>query len=99
MDQTTERLKTYVERRDTTDARDGMVIDWDVAIPMDDGLILRADIYRPPVEGKSCSTVHSTRTRHDPQDRPPAIFGGTTTIYFAPGRDNYVMLPVIPPKQ
>ena len=35
----------------------------------------------------------------DPQDRPPAIFGGTTTIHFAPGRDNYVMLPVIPPKQ
>ena len=52
MDQATERPRTYVERRDTTDTRDGMVIDWDVPIPMDDGLILRADIYRPPVEGK-----------------------------------------------
>lgn len=25
-----------------------MRIDWDVAIPMDDGLVLRADIFRPP---------------------------------------------------
>jgi uncharacterized protein len=24
-----------------------MVIDWDVAIPMDDGLELRADVFRP----------------------------------------------------
>ncbi len=29
-----------------------MRIDWDVPIPMDDGLVLRADIYRPPQEGK-----------------------------------------------
>ena len=27
--------------------RDGMRIDWDVPITMDDGLVLRADIYRP----------------------------------------------------
>jgi len=26
---------------------DGMRIDWDVSIPMDDGIILRADIFRP----------------------------------------------------
>jgi putative CocE/NonD family hydrolase len=32
--------------------RDGMMIDWDVPITMDDGLVLRADIYRPPQEGK-----------------------------------------------
>ena len=29
-----------------------MRIDWDVPITMDDGLVLRADIYRPPQEGK-----------------------------------------------
>ncbi len=29
-----------------------MVIDWDVAIPMDDGLVLRADVYRPLAEGR-----------------------------------------------
>jgi predicted acyl esterase len=33
----------------------------------------------------------------DPRDRPVAVFGGTTTIHFGSGRDNYVLLPVIPP--
>jgi predicted acyl esterase len=32
----------------------------------------------------------------DPRDRPIAVFGGTTTIHFGNGRDNYVLLPVIP---
>ncbi len=32
--------------------RDGMRIDWDVPIEMDDGLVLRADVYRPIEEGK-----------------------------------------------
>ena len=32
--------------------QDNMCIDWDVAIVMDDGLILRADIFRPIQEGK-----------------------------------------------
>ena len=32
--------------------RDGMRIDWDVAIPMDDGVLLRADIFRPTAEGR-----------------------------------------------
>ncbi|MGI9604696.1 MAG: CocE/NonD family hydrolase [Acidimicrobiales bacterium] len=31
-----------------TDDRDGMRIDWDVPIEMDDGEVMRADIYRPP---------------------------------------------------
>ena len=29
-----------------------MRVEWDVAIPMDDGLVLRADIFRPPGEGR-----------------------------------------------
>jgi predicted acyl esterase len=33
----------------------------------------------------------------DPRDRPIAVYGGTTTIHFGNGRDNYVLLPVIPP--
>ena len=32
----------------------------------------------------------------DPRDRPIAVFGGTTTIHLGNGRDNYVLLPVIP---
>jgi predicted acyl esterase len=33
----------------------------------------------------------------DPRDRPPAIFGGTTTLHFSPARASYVLLPVVPP--
>ena len=29
-----------------------MRIDWDVPIPMDDGIVLRADVYRPTAEGR-----------------------------------------------
>jgi predicted acyl esterase len=32
----------------------------------------------------------------DPRDRPVAVFGGTTTLHLGNGRDNYVLLPVIP---
>lgn len=32
--------------------RDGMRIDWDVPIPMEDGIVLRADIFRPTAEGR-----------------------------------------------
>ena len=35
----------------------------------------------------------------DARDRPVAVFGGTTTIHFGSGRDNYVLLPVIPPER
>ena len=35
-----------------SEIRDGMRIDWDVPITMDDGLVLRADVFRPFAEGK-----------------------------------------------
>ncbi len=35
-----------------TEIRDGMAIDWDVPIRMEDGLVLRADVYRPIKAGK-----------------------------------------------
>jgi len=35
----------------TSEVRDGMRIDWDVAITMDDGLTLRADVFSPVAEG------------------------------------------------
>ena len=34
----------------------------------------------------------------DPQDRPPEIFGGTTTLHFGRAMPNYVLLPIIPEK-
>jgi len=35
-----------------SEIRDGMRIDWDVPIEMDDGLVLRADVFRPVEEGR-----------------------------------------------
>ena len=35
-----------------SDQRDGMKIDWDVPIPMEDGVVLRCDVYRPLEEGR-----------------------------------------------
>jgi uncharacterized protein len=36
----------------TSEVRDGMRIDWDVPIEMDDGLVLRADVFRPDDDGQ-----------------------------------------------
>ncbi len=35
----------------------------------------------------------------DPRDRPVAVYGGETTLHFGQGRDNFVLLPVIPPQK
>src|SRR5450759_4056114 len=35
-----------------SETRDGMRIAWDVPIEMDDGLLLRADVFRPVAEGR-----------------------------------------------
>jgi predicted acyl esterase len=42
-------VKSHEPRSET---RDGMRIDWDVQISMDDGLVLRADVFRPIAEGR-----------------------------------------------
>ena len=35
----------------------------------------------------------------DPRDRPAAVFGGEVTIHAGPGRESYILVPVIPPKR
>jgi hypothetical protein len=35
----------------------------------------------------------------DPRDRPAAVFGGRNTLYSSPGRESYLLVPVIPPKR
>lgn len=35
----------------------------------------------------------------DPRDRPFARYGGTTTLEFGPEHENWVMLPIVPPKE
>ena len=52
--------KTHEPR---SEMRDGMRIDWDVPIKMDDGLVLRADGFRPVQDGRypvilSLSLIH-----------------------------------------
>ncbi|HEU5273951.1 MAG TPA: CocE/NonD family hydrolase, partial [Xanthobacteraceae bacterium] len=41
-----------MDYREKSDIRDGMRIDWDMPIAMDDGLELRCDIFRPVAEGE-----------------------------------------------
>jgi predicted acyl esterase len=38
--------------REVSEIRDGMRIDWDMPIKMDDGIVLRCDIYRPVKNGR-----------------------------------------------
>jgi hypothetical protein len=35
----------------------------------------------------------------DPRDRPLDIFGGRTTLHLGGGQDNFVLLPIIPPRR
>jgi hypothetical protein len=35
-----------------SEIRDGMKIDWDAPIAMDDGVVLRADVFRPIADGR-----------------------------------------------
>ena len=41
-----------MEYRELSETRDGMRIDWDVPVEMEDGLILRADVFKPEEEGE-----------------------------------------------
>src|SRR3990167_5450643 len=38
--------------REVSEIRDGMQIDWDMPITMDDGLVLRCDVFRPVKKGR-----------------------------------------------
>jgi predicted acyl esterase len=35
----------------------------------------------------------------DPRDRPAAVFGGRNTLHCGPGRESFLLVPVIPPKR
>ena len=41
-----------MDSQQNSEVRDGMRIDWDVPIAMEDGLVLRADVFRPDRAGK-----------------------------------------------
>ena len=45
-------MSETVDLQGRTEIRDGMLVTWDVGIEMDDGIVVRADVYRPVGEGR-----------------------------------------------
>ena len=66
-----------------SEVRDGMRIDWDVPIAMDDGIVLRADVYRPVAEGKYPALVS-----YGPYGKGLAFQEGYKTAWEIMSRDN-----------
>ena len=84
----------YMDDQSRTDVRDGMRIDWDVPIEMDDGIVLRCDVYRPIKSGKYGvimtygpygKLLHFEDAYHDQYERMiedfPEIAAGTSEKY------------------
>ena len=66
-----------------SEVRDGMRIDWDVPIKMDDGVVLRADVFRPVKEGKYPALVS-----YGPYGKGLAFQDGYKTAWEIMARDN-----------
>ncbi|MDP9496058.1 MAG: CocE/NonD family hydrolase [Actinomycetota bacterium] len=78
-----------------TDVRDGMTVDWQVRVPMEDGVILRADVYRPIEQGRYPVILsHGVYAKGLPFDGPvyqmqwdkllvkdPSVLEGSTNKY------------------
>ena len=63
--------------------RDGMVIEWDVPIVMDDGLVLRADVYRPLQGGR-----HPVLMTHGPYAKGLSFQEGFAFAWMQLERDH-----------
>jgi len=67
-------------------------------------LTVRGKDYEHPGPGARLSNMKNEFKgcgpflHNDPRDRPPAIFGGRTTLHIGPERPAYVLLPIIPPQ-
>jgi predicted acyl esterase len=66
-----------------SEVRDGMRIDWDVPIRMDDGIVLRADVFRPVKEGKYPAIVS-----YGPYGKGLAFQEGYKTAWEIMAREN-----------
>ena len=67
-----------------SESRDGMRIDWDVPIEMDDGLVLRADVFRPVPEGR-----YPVIMTHGPYAKGLAFQEGFKSMWNRPLDDEY----------
>jgi predicted acyl esterase len=65
------------------DIRDGMRIEWDVPIAMDDGLVLRADVFLPVAEGR-----YPVILSYGPYGKGLAFQEGYKTAWEIMSRDN-----------
>ena len=63
--------------------RDAMRIDWDVPITMDDGLVLRADVFRPIADGR-----YSAIVSYGPYGKGLAFQDGYKTAWQIMCREN-----------
>ena len=93
-----------------SELRDGMRIDWDVPIEMDDGLVLRADVYRPEKEGRfpvilsygpyakglAFQDGYPSAWQRMVSEHPALVFGGKSTLHLGPRHPSYILLPIIP---
>jgi hypothetical protein len=57
--------------------------------------------YRGPLDEYGQSFYYATRgtggmTHADPDDRPPAVFGGAVTVHLGPEHPSHLLLPIIP---
>ena len=57
--------------------------------------------YAGPLDAYGENFVYATKgtggmTHNDPDDRPPAIFGGKVTLHVGPDHPSHVLLPLIP---
>ncbi len=66
-----------------SEIRDGMRIDWDVPIAMDDGVVLRADVFRPVAEGR-----YPALASYGPYGKGLAFQDGYRTAWEIMARDN-----------
>jgi len=66
-----------------SEVRDNMRIDWDVPIKMEDGVVLRADVFRPVKEGKYPALVS-----YGPYGKGLAFQDGYRTAWEIMTRDN-----------
>ena len=60
--------------------RDGMRIEWDVPIVMDDGLVLRADVYRAPPDGRLMPAPRGEAGQHQEEHSHRRFHGGKARL-------------------
>jgi hypothetical protein len=70
------------------------------------GVTIRGKDYEyPGASGGKLSNFKNELTgcgpflHNKPEDRPPAVFSGTTTLHFSGGKPAHLLAPIIPPKK